>query len=58
MKDMSIDDMLAEREKELSAMTMSNLREIAKERGTKTFGTKADVVDGLLKLEEKVLRGE
>ena len=58
MKDMSIDDMLAEREKELSAMTMSNLRELAKERGTRTFGTKADVVDGLLKLEEKVLRGE
>lgn len=53
-----IDDMLAAREKELEALNIPNLRELARERGLKQNGNKTDLIESLLRYEEKKLRGE
>lgn len=54
----AIDDMLAAREKELEAMTIPTLRDLSRDCGLKQNGNKTDLIDALLKYEEKKLRGE
>lgn len=53
-----IDDMLAARERELEALNIPALRELARDRGLKQNGNKTDLIESLLKYEEKQLRGE
>jgi hypothetical protein len=54
----AIDDMLAAREKELEAMTIPTLRDLSRDCGLKQNGNKTDLIEALLKYEEKKLRGE
>lgn len=53
-----IDDMLAAREKELEAMTIPTLRDLSRDCGLKQNGNKTDLIEAILKYEEKKLRGE
>ncbi len=54
----SADDLLAAREKELEYMNISALRELAQDRGIKQNGSKASLIEALLKYEEELLTGE
>lgn len=56
--DMTVDDMMAARQKELEYLSKEKLMELAAERGTKQSGHKADILDALLKHEEALLRGD
>lgn len=51
------DDLLAAREKELEYMNIPALRELARDRGLKQSGNKTDLIEALLKHEEKLLKG-
>lgn len=54
----SADDLLAAREKELEYMNISALRELARDRGITQNGSKASLIEALLKYEEELLTGE
>lgn len=56
--EVSADDMMSARQKELEYLSKEKLITLAAERGTKQTGTKAEILDALLKYEEKLLRGE
>lgn len=57
-KDISNDDLMAAREKELEAMDWDMLKSVAQERGVKLSGTKkSEVIKAILKIEQAVLEG-
>lgn len=60
MHNVAVDEMMADRQKELETLSAEQLKELAAERGidVKDGSSTACVVDAILKFEEKMLRGE
>lgn len=56
--DITANDMMAAREKELADMDWADLQAEAKSRGTRQTGKKSEIIDAILKAEEAVLKGE
>ena len=56
--EVSVDELMAAREAELSALSKDKLAALAAERGTKQSGTKAEILGALLAYEAKLLSGE
>lgn len=58
-KDVSVDEMMGARENELASLSYNDLKELAKERDIKYAGvSKVDLIENILGVEEKLLRGE
>ena len=58
-KDVTVDEMMAARENELASLSYNDLKELAKERDIKYAGvSKVDLIENILGVEEKLLRGE
>lgn len=51
-------DILAEKQREYELKTKEELIAIAKERGVKNYGNKAEILDALMEFEEKQVKGE